>query len=90
MRHTQESAALFLETAQQSFDDETPVHDYMKDAIARYRAMVEVIEPYRDYKAFAAKWSEDAFRRGLTSDFHRLKALHDEAAEILEVLAGAL
>jgi hypothetical protein len=90
MRHTQECAALFLETAQQSLDDKATVYNYMKDATACYKAMAEVIEPYRDYKAFGAQWSEDAFRRELMSDFRKLKARHNEAAGTLEALAEAL
>ncbi len=90
MRHTQECAALFLEMAQQNLDGEARVYVYMKDVMARYKAMAEVIEPYRDYKTFETNWSEDAFRRGLTSDFRKLKTLHDEAAETLEGLVETL
>ncbi len=62
----------------------------MKNATARYRAMVEVIEPYRDYDVFASKWSDNGVRRKLTSDFRTLKVLHDEAAGALEGLAEVL
>jgi hypothetical protein len=91
MRHTQECATLFLEASQRILTyNEATVYAHMRDALARYKDMVEVIEPYRDYKVFEMQWSEDTFRRGLMSDFRKLKALHDEAAETLKALAGNL
>jgi hypothetical protein len=91
MRHTQESAAFFMETAQRALGDGEPtVCAPIQDAIEHYTTMIKVIEPYRDYKAFEARWSDDGFRRELTSDFRRLKVLHDKATASLGTLVEVL